>query len=119
MTEGASFPAAAAAAAAGSMTFSLVTAGTFTEAGGIPANNIARWDGTEWYSMGQGLLGEFFTQVFDLVVFDGDLIAGGWFNQAGGQPAGNLARWDGANWYDMGNWLVGVDLIRVGLVFGL
>jgi len=31
--------------------------GKFTEAGGNPANNIARWDGEAWHSLGGGVNG--------------------------------------------------------------
>ena len=30
----------------------LYVVGYFTEAGGIPADNIAKWDGTEWCGLG-------------------------------------------------------------------
>lgn len=33
----------------------LIVAGTFTTADGQPARNIARWDGTAWHAMGNGL----------------------------------------------------------------
>ena len=29
--------------------------GSFTQAGGIPAQNIARWNGSGWSSLGAGL----------------------------------------------------------------
>ena len=35
----------------------LYAAGYFTSVGGIPANYIAKWDGTTWSSMGSGLYG--------------------------------------------------------------
>ena len=31
--------------------------GSFTNAGGTPANSIARWDGTHWLALGSGLGG--------------------------------------------------------------
>jgi hypothetical protein len=33
----------------------IVVGGRFTQAGGVPANNIARWDGSFWHAMGNGL----------------------------------------------------------------
>lgn len=32
----------------------LVVAGSFTEAGGQPANNVAYWDGSSWYPIDEG-----------------------------------------------------------------
>jgi hypothetical protein len=35
----------------------LIAAGAFTEAGGVPVNRIARWDGTDWSPLGSGIDG--------------------------------------------------------------
>ena len=72
----------------------LIAAGRFQFAGGQPANNIARWDGTSWHPMGLGTNNE----VFALCVYQGELIAGGNFSQ----PAQKLAAWNGATWHAMG-----------------
>ncbi len=67
-------------------------------AGGISASNIARWDGTTWHTLGNGIAGT----VSALKVFHNDLIAAGSFTQAGGTVANNIARWDGASWHALG-----------------
>jgi len=80
----------------------LFAAGTFSEAGGLPAEGIARWDGTRWSLVGLGVDGP----VHALAVFDPDgtgpasaiLVAGGEFTTAGGAPAANVAAWDGTEW---------------------
>ena len=78
--------------------------GGFTQAGGSPASNIARWDGTQWSPLGSGLNG----WVSALTVFDDGsgggpaLYAGGYFTQAGGNPANRIARWDGTQWSALG-----------------
>jgi len=80
----------------------LVVGGTFTSAGGQPANNIAMWDGSAWHPLGTGVD----DAVWALAAFDEDgpgpnppvLFAGGYFITAGGVVVNNIARWDGANW---------------------
>jgi hypothetical protein len=63
----------------------LIAAGSFTTAGGQEANNVARWDGSEWQPMGAGIE----HRVLALAVHDGALIAGG---------EGGFSRWDGSVW---------------------
>ncbi|MCH7791743.1 MAG: hypothetical protein IID31_05635, partial [Planctomycetes bacterium] len=79
----------------------LYAAGSFAYADGIRVNSIARWDGSNWEAMGNGLG----SGVNALAVFDADgpgpgppmLYAGGGFITR--DPAGNwlrtLARWNG------------------------
>jgi len=74
----------------------LVAAGSFTSAGGVPAQNIAVWDGASWAPLGAG----FNSTVWALQVMpNGDLIAGGQFTWPNGD--GFVARWDGTNWSSM------------------
>ncbi|MEZ4702043.1 MAG: T9SS type A sorting domain-containing protein [Rhodothermales bacterium] len=74
-------------------------AGDFESAGGIPANNIARWDGQSWEPLGGGLN----SRVDVLRVGpDGSLYAAGFFTEAGGVPVSQLARWDGERWHAVG-----------------
>ena len=77
----------------------LVVGGSFTSAGGVPAANVARWDGLAWSPLGAGTDGE----VSALQVLgNGDLIAAGRFTTAGGAPASRVARWDGSVWTALG-----------------
>jgi hypothetical protein len=84
----------------------LYVGGFFTEAGGVPANSIARWDGTSWTALGPGVSGSF-PAVYSLTVFDDGsgsaLYVGGEFTQAGANPAGRVARWDGVSWSSVGS----------------
>jgi hypothetical protein len=73
-------------------------AGSFTIAGGIVATNIAKWDGTNWSSLGLGMN---FT-VEALAVLSNDLYAGGGFTMAGGS-ASYIAKWDGSRWSPLGS----------------
>lgn len=76
----------------------LYVGGRFTAAGGLPANNIAKWNGSTWSALASGL--EF--PVMALVAFDdgagAKLYAGGdWVSVANPQDW-RLRRWDGAAW---------------------
>jgi hypothetical protein len=67
-------------------------AGSFSGAGGVPAANVARWDGRTWSPLGSGTDGD----VHALAVLGGRLYAGGEFALAGGRLVGGLAVWDPA-----------------------
>ncbi|MCC6659260.1 MAG: hypothetical protein IT437_00065 [Phycisphaerales bacterium] len=80
----------------------LYVAGEFQTAGGVPARNIARYDGVSWSDVGGGVN----AQVRCLRVFDDGtgpaLYAGGDFDEAGGAAAASIARWDGHTWSAVG-----------------
>ncbi len=84
---------------------SLVVGGEYLQAGGVNANHIARWDGSEWHTMGSGVEGEVaYTSVRGMALLQsGDLVVGGSFEFAGGVPVGNLAQWDGSSWSAFGD----------------
>lgn len=89
---------------------SLVMAGAFSQAGGVNANSIARWNGTIWQPLGSGVFGS----VVEMCPLpDGGLLVAGSFSTAGGQPAASVARWNGSGWSAEG---AGVDLIARSLV---
>ncbi len=87
----------------------VIVGGSFTIAGGAPANNIARWDGTSWSALGAGVSNASGTPSVNAlaVMPNGDLIAGGSFTAAGGVSANAIARWDGAAWSALGAGLTG------------
>ena len=66
----------------------LYAAGTFTNAGGVAVQNIARWTGSAWEALPGGGLN---SQVNTMLVYNGKLYAGGFFT-------GGLARYDGTAW---------------------
>ncbi|MGD2109598.1 MAG: hypothetical protein PVI86_09420 [Phycisphaerae bacterium] len=80
----------------------LYAGGTFSSAGGVAANNIAKWNGTSWSPLGLGTDGT----VYALAVYnDGTgpaLYAGGFFLNAGGLPASFVAKWNGTTWSSLG-----------------
>ncbi|MBL8725132.1 MAG: hypothetical protein JNK49_13860 [Planctomycetes bacterium] len=86
----------------------ILAAGSFDMAGGVPANGVARWNGSSWSALGSGFTSATsYTAVHALLRLpSGDLVAGGYFDMADGSPANYIARWNGANWSALGS---GVD----------
>jgi len=72
----------------------LYVGGTFTQAGGAPANRIARWNGSGWDTLGNGVN----SFVNAMAVIDGTLYVGGNFTLAGGLSANRIAQWNGSGW---------------------
>jgi hypothetical protein len=70
--------------------------GAFTEAGGMPASRIARWDGTTWSPLGLGCS----AGVRSIAIYDDGsgsgpaLYATGGFQMAGGIVVNKIAKWD-------------------------
>ncbi len=92
----------------------LYVAGRFTSAGGVPASNIARWDGQQWSAIGatgSGVYGVN-SQIMKLGLFDHgfgpQMTIGGRFSLT---PAGavrpRVARWTGSAWVQVGSDLSG------------
>src|SRR5688572_12972515 len=76
----------------------VVAGGDFTVAGGVRANRVAHWDGTQWLPFGSGLT----AIVRTLTTWDPDgpgpqharLVAGGEFYIGIGRPNRGVAWWD-------------------------
>lgn len=69
------------------------------------ANYVARWDGSVWTPLGQGLNDD----VLALAFHNGVLYAGGRFTASGaGAPMTGIAAWNGAEWVAMGDGVVRV-----------
>ena len=79
----------------------LYAAGLFTNAGGVAANRLARWDGNVWSDVGGSVVGN--GTVNTLTIVGTNLYAGGTFTNMGGVPASRVARWDGNAWYALGS----------------
>lgn len=73
--------------------------GEFTQAGGLAAGYIAKWDGSTWSALGLGLN----NACYALAVRNDTLYAGGFFTIAGGVAANYVAMWDGSTWSAMGS----------------
>jgi trimeric autotransporter adhesin len=93
----------------------LYVGGTFTQAGGIPSNRIAKWNGSSWSSLGMGAANGTNGAVAALAVFDDGsgggpkLYVGGSFTLAGTSPVNRLATWDGASWSALDGDIVSVN----------
>ncbi|WP_201987257.1 FG-GAP-like repeat-containing protein [Hymenobacter rubidus] len=74
--------------------------GSFSAAGNVSANNIAKWNGTTWSAMGSGIDGFVSALAVD---GSGNVYAGGTFTTAGGVAANNVAKWNGSVWIAMGS----------------
>ena len=99
--------------------------GDFSIAGGVPANNIAKWNSVSntWSALGSGVnnLGAG-CAVRGIAVSGNDIYVGGAFSSAGGVPGTYaIAKWDGTNWSALGGGTVGgsVDVVAVegGVVY--
>ena len=83
----------------------LYAGGFFANAGGSPAKSIAKWNGTTWSPVGEGLT----WFVKSMTVFDDgsgtgpSLFAGGDFTAAGGVPVSRIAKWNGTTWSALGS----------------
>jgi hypothetical protein len=84
----------------------LYAAGSFATAGGTPANNVAKWDGSSWMALGSGVGGGLDPAVRAMAVFDDGsgpaLYLGGTFTSAGGGTANRVAKWNGSSWSALG-----------------
>jgi hypothetical protein len=78
--------------------------GGFSSAGGGPANNIAKWNGSNWSALGSGTDDNIHAMAYDNT--NQRLYAAGYFHNAGGTPANHVAQWNGTTWSALG---VGTD----------
>ncbi|NVO33115.1 T9SS type A sorting domain-containing protein [Hymenobacter lapidiphilus] len=77
--------------------------GQFTQAGGVVARNIARWDGTNWSALRAEEYDGVNSVVYALAVAaNGDVYVGGGFTQAGRVTANGVAHWNGRAWNSLG-----------------
>ena len=78
---------------------SVYVGGKFDRAGGAEVSNIARWDGVNWSTLGDGVNNE----VRAIVVKGSDVYAGGGFTHAGSVDASGVAKWNGTSWSALGS----------------
>lgn len=86
----------------------LIAGGKFDIIDGVNAKNIARWDGTTWHAMNNGL--DHTTPSISEVVtidtnIDGTVYAGGNFDHSGSNTMYSISTWDGTDWNSVGNGL--------------
>jgi hypothetical protein len=82
----------------------------------MSANYIAKWNGSNWSSLGSGVgrNSQGYPWVLALAASGNALYAGGYFSIAGGKAVHQVAKWDGTNWSALGSGINDFDLPRVG-----
>jgi hypothetical protein len=80
----------------------LYAGGSFATAGGVPAKNIAKWNGSIWSALGSGVNSDVRALAAVDDGFSSSLCAGGQFTVAGGFVAKHVAKWDGSSWSPLG-----------------
>lgn len=81
---------------------SIYAGGSFRGANSRLISNLARWDGSNWNSVGGGIGGPR-SMVLAMTDADSDLIVAGSFTNAGGVLTSNIARWNNSNWSAFGD----------------
>lgn len=93
----------------------LFVSGGFVEQTGSPGNAIAKWDGTNWHNLGEGLM-RIYPQLADIVNFKSELYMCGWFNYMNdinlGADYQGFVKWNGTQWCSMG---FHADNVPIGL----
>jgi trimeric autotransporter adhesin len=93
----------------------LYAGGSFKTANGVNVLRIAKWDGTHWAPVGNGL--DNVGGVLSMASFDDGsgnaLYVGGTFETASGVPAPGIAKWNGSTWSGVGGGLTGGFLLSV------
>jgi trimeric autotransporter adhesin len=83
-------------------TGNFIVGGNFQSIEGMAIDNIARWNGAAWVTMGDGLNGN--VSVLTTLT-TGEVIASGLFTASGNTPMRHIARWDGVRWHAVGEGL--------------
>jgi hypothetical protein len=98
----------------------VLAVGDFDTADGLPANNLARWNGTAWEPVGGGIQGSISAAQ---QLPNGEIVVAGSFSVAGGVSASRIARWNGTGWSAFGsglnNTVAGVHVTGAGEVFAV
>jgi hypothetical protein len=89
---------------------SLYMVGDFLDADGIQAaDNIARWDGSHWSAVGNGVFGAG-TSLRSVLAVSGSVFVVGYFKNAGGNAkADSIAAFVGNHWTNVGSNPAGTD----------
>lgn len=79
----------------------LYVGGNFSSAGGLPAANLAKWNGSEWSALTSGSGNGVNNSVLAMTVWDNGsgsaLYVGGGFSSAAGLSAKSIASWNGTS----------------------
>lgn len=89
---------------------SLYIGGNFSQAGGMIANHVARYDGSNFHPLGERPANGFATPALNVACIgqaDDGIYVGGLLTAAGKAAASRIARWDGTNWHPLAGGTVG------------
>ncbi len=91
--------------------------GLFTQAGGIPAESLAKWNGHQWCSLPSDLATDFFdvTSIQELAVWRDSLYMCGGFTSINGEPVRHVAQWMGGDYTLNCSPYVGVHEHAIGI----
>ena len=80
----------------------LYIGGQFSNIGNLSTYNIAKWNGTNFIALGDGISGD--NAHISSIKLDksGNLFVAGSFSNAGDIAVNNIAKWDGKKWSDLG-----------------
>ena len=85
---------------------SLYIGGNFTKVNGINCWGIARWNGTQWDTLGSAMKpippSNMFSYIRNIVRYKNEIYVTGNFREIGGKKISGLARWNGTEWNDVG-----------------
>ncbi|MFN3244509.1 MAG: hypothetical protein ACE37K_23590 [Planctomycetota bacterium] len=89
----------------------LIVGGDFTEIGGIAANDVARFDGTTWSALGNGITDPQGRVHAVAVRPNGDVLVGGEFREtlAGGVVGTSVLRFANNQWSSIGNLVTSLE----------
>lgn len=85
----------------------IVVGGGFAFIGGVPATNVARWNGTAWSAMGTGSQGAVYSVA---ALANGDVVATGGYPNPG--SVSSIGRWNGSSWQPVGIAPLGAYVVR-------
>ena len=83
----------------------LYIAGNFNNTVDTAIDDIARFDGTRWQSVGGQIDGDALTHITKMLIWKDTLYVSGAFKESLGSPGNAIAQWDGQQWHRMGKGL--------------
>lgn len=66
------------------------------------ADVVARWNGTQWFPLGNNSMGSHSGRVNCFAEYKNELYIGGMFTTSNGNPGNGIVKWDGAQYLDVG-----------------
>lgn len=94
----------------------LYVGGSFTTVGSVAANNIAKWDGSNWTAIGSASENGVNGTVLAIRIIGADVYVGGSFSMAGTVSANNIAKWNGNAWSALGSGVSDGDVRAIAAV---